>query len=156
MSLLKIILLVGGIGVVLFALVLAFALWPRVRDVSAYPALQPLLHRPLPTKRPATLCQLGDGLYTVRNIELVDQEECAGEKIASLPVGTPLTLTGFKCSTNAVVGSTALLALGEVRLPSGAVVAFEYSWGSIDPDKFTKEHAELPPSTALWQEARPR
>ena len=156
MSLLKVVLFVLGIGVVLFALVLAFALWPRVRDVSAYPALQPLLHRPLPTKRPATLCQLGNGLYTVRNIELVEQDECPGEKISFVPVGTPLTITQFKCSANAVVGSTALLALGEIVLPSGAVVAFEYSWGSINPDKFTKEHAELPLAAPLWQEAHPR
>ncbi|MBF9221266.1 hypothetical protein [Hymenobacter ruricola] len=156
MSLLKVVLLVVGIGVVLFALVLAFALWPRVRDVSAYPALQPLLHRPLPTKRPTTLFQLGNGLYTVRNIALVEQDEYIGEKIAAVPVGTPLTLTGFKYSTNAVSGFTHLLALGEVTLPSGAVVAFEYNWGSIDPDKFTKEHTELPRGAALWQEARPR
>ena len=156
MSVLKISLLVLGSGAVLFALVLAYALWPRTRDVSAYPALQPWLHRPLPTTRPATLFRRGKGLYTVRTIALVEQDAYPGEKLASVPVGTPLAFSAFCLSTNAVVGSTHLLGLGEVALPSGAVVAFEYDWGGIDSDKFTKEHTELPPGAALWQQARQR
>ena len=155
MSVLKVSLLVLGGGAVLFGLALAYVIFPRARDVSDYAVVQPFLHRPLPTTRPINLFRCEKGNYVAREHVLLEYDRYAGDKVYALPVGTSLTFTHFTRHTNPVTGYTHLIGLGNLTLPSGQAVPFEYQWGRVEEANFTPDRAQLPTEAAIWQVAHP-
>ena len=149
---LKLILLIAGAALVGFGLLLWYVLSPTVRDVSGYPAVAGLLHRPLLLRRPAWVVRADPGMYQLRRLVLTEFPDLRGTATA-LPPNTPLTLTGFKSYTNGVSGFTHLVGLGTVPLPNGTVAEVEYDWGSIDRATFTRRGGELPLARPLWEPA---
>jgi len=152
MSIIKIIIITIVTGIVLFILMLVYALWPKIRDVSRDKGLSPFLNKPLTLKRMAVLYFGKDAEYRFKNYSINERYELPHEKEYGLAAGHSITLKNFKTYTNSAgSGFTYLYGLGETTLPSGEKVEFEYDWGSVDESIYGREVVELP--LAPWQDS---
>lgn len=100
MSIFKIIVLTVVIGIILFILMLVYALKPKIRDVSSGSGLSTFLNKPLALKRRIVLYFGKDAEYRFKNYAINEQYEMPHEKKYELPVGYAITLTKFKTYTN--------------------------------------------------------
>jgi hypothetical protein len=147
---LKMLLLIVLTCLVLFALLLVYALSPAIRNVTGKKVLQPFVNTPLSLQRTGYLYKLEQGQYDFYPISLSENVQQAVRKSYALPVGTSLRIKQFKTYKNAVSGFTHLYALGQVTTATGEKVAFQYDWGSIDAWPHPEQGVQL--AHAPWQQ----
>lgn len=152
MSILKIVIIVTVTGVVLFALLLFYTLWPTIRNVSDNKALNPFLHKSLTLKRKAFLhlAEKPESAF-LKNV-LNEREDYPGVVIAELKPGTLIVISEFKTFKNNVSGFTELYAIGELTTPANEKIEFENDMGGLDPSLYS-EKTGIELSLTLWQDS---
>lgn len=130
-------------GLILFVLMMVFALAPTIRNVSDQASLHSLLNKPLRVNRPAYIYYMEAGQYELNRNLLSEELNVAGERKYQLVPGTSITISEFKTYKSAVAGFTHLYAIGTFESSLGEQVQFAYDWAGVDQAR------QLP--YAIWQ-----
>lgn len=146
MSFVKMLITVVITGLILFVLMMVFALTPTVRNVSDHRELQNFLNKPLRVDRPAYIYLMEEGQYELHRNLLSEELTIAGEKKYELIPGSLIKVKQFKTYKSPVAGFTHLYAIGSFESTSGEQIDFVYDWAGVDEDR------ELP--HAIWQSKR--
>ena len=147
MSATKIILIVIGVGVLIFIGMLVYLFIPTIKNVSGYPSIKALLNKPLTLKKESAIYLLDKGSYRFEPYTLYPDQHMGFEKKFDLQTGSVIILKEFKTyRSNIGSGFTDLFVLGEWITPSGEKIRFEYIWGNLDGGK----PITLP--LAIWQD----
>jgi len=150
MSLTKIIVIVIISGIILFASLLVYALWPKIRDISDQKRLTRFVNTPLIIRTAAFIYKSDKGSYRFSEHVMSQMDQYESEKKYDLPVGSVITIQKIKTYRNdAGSGYTDVFALGEFITLKGEKIEFEYDWGGIDPPLYKTEVPDLP--LAPWQ-----